>query len=307
MPEVPFVAGVDPGLKTWLRMRESLRASALTNGGKRIETIPQGIKYRQHHYWSETCLAPVDHTSDLVIKSMEQYEELCHTNIKAALKHAIFATHNRFLHYVVLRVPDINVSLDDFGNTALHLTAYHGEFQKMEILLDQPNIRVNELNKSHKTPLLMSIRLPPVEFHKQAIQNKLVIECGADVNVQDHRGWSALHAACLQGNLDLIAMLLRRRAKVHLLDNKNKDPIEYTPSSCREDVEELFRKYIKRRGRVEHLKMWAHIISRQFVVDVFAVAEPFCIKCKRKVKDCETLKLRDYRYWMLVHDRAATC
>lgn len=359
LPEQPFQP-LDDGLKKWLRMRESLRATAAAHHGERVETIPCGIKYKYHQYWTDMHLAPgaapyvaqklglssvdannvlndsktdkdcdsvSDSNSDTdseagvpptgeviclpplvesvrkVVTSIADFEILCRDNVSDAMRYALKCTQSRHLRTVMPYVDDINQVLDSVsGNTALHIAAFDGDREKVEILLTHDDIKVNKLNKRHMTPLLVSIRTPVTGFHVQDIQDMLV-RAGAKLNIASNRGTTPLHQACLMGNLELIALLLSSRAQVYILDQKNKTPLQYVHEDKEEEVQGLFKRYLKKRGKAEHQRMWAHIMSRDLVTAVFQVAEPFCIKCKRKIKDCQTLKLRDYRYWLLVHDR----
>lgn len=360
---------LDDGLKKWLRMRESLRATAAAHKGERMETIPGGIKYKYHNYWSDIHLAPgaapyiarkleaantsvnnnnnakssvddhnhkdpsdtssvSDDNSDAdseagvlpsgeavpvlppvvesmrkVVMSMEDFEVLCRENVSDAMRYALKCTQSRHLRTVLPHVININEVLDRVsGNTALHIVAFDGDREKVEILLTHDDIKVNKLNNHHMTPLFVSIRQPVSGFHVQDIQDML-IKAGAKLNIPSNRGTTALHQACLLGNTELIALLLSSRAMVYILDHKGKTPIQYVPAAKEDEVQDLFKSFLKKRGKAEHQRMWAHIMSRELVTAVFQVAEPFCIKCKRKIKDCQTLKLRNYRYWLLVHDR----
>jgi len=267
--EQKFVAGLDKGLTSWLRMREEIRFNEEKHHGAHIETIPEGIKYKYHSYWNDVSLpvpdtnidtdidmntntdtntdttttsntnTNIDITNDVKIVSMEQFEQLCRNNLKSAMRSALKATHNRFLEYILdLLINNVNIpinkkqikllnkQLDGHGNTALHITAFNGDHQKLDTLLNVPGIKLNILNKHGLTPLFISIRQPMIEFHKKSIQ-QLLIKNGADINIGDSRGFTALHEACLLGNLGLIELLLKNRAHVYVLDKKNKTPIQY--------------------------------------------------------------------------------
>jgi ankyrin repeat protein len=43
---------------------------------------------------------------------------------------------------------------------------------------------------------------------------QLLLERGADINAEDHRGWTALHAAAVNGHVDVVRLLLERGADV---------------------------------------------------------------------------------------------
>lgn len=230
--EQKFVPGLDKGLKAWLRMREEIRSNDEMHRGEHVETIPEGIKYKYHNYWNDISLLKVPKPDDLKIESMEQFEQLCRSNIRLAMRIALKATHNRFLEYALLLVTDINESVDAHGNTALHIAAFNGDAQKLRTILDVFGIKINALNKNKITPLLMSIREPMGEFHKKSIQEQL-IKHGANINLANSRGFTPLHEACLLGNMELIKLLLQNRAHVYILDKKGKVPIQYAHKDVR--------------------------------------------------------------------------
>ena len=88
------------------------------------------------------------------------------------------------------------------------------------------------------------------------------------------------------------------------------------------EVKAVFDANDEYRGKREHSRMWARIMSRQFVkqgniiaskytttsliitiIIVIDISEPSCITCRRKQKDCDLLKRKEYRYWLFVHGR----
>ena len=270
LPEEPFTPGVDPGLKAWLRMRESLRESARKFNGERVETIPNGIKYKYHRYWNDLLLPHITTSANSMstsIKSMDEFHALCSSNVNDAMRYALKASHSRFLLYAMPYVININEALDNHKNTALHIAAFEGDHEKVSILLTHYDINVDALNDRQMTPLFFSIRLPVIGFHPQSIQ-QLLIEHQANVSIENNRGFTSLHQACLHNNIPLIRLLLEHRAKVYILDHKDKVPIEYVSEQYYDEVCALFMKYIKKRGKLEHKRMWAHIMSRQIVKSV---------------------------------------
>ena len=116
--------------------------------------------------------------------------------------------------------------LDDHKNTALHIAAYEGDYEKLELILHHYDLKINALNARRMTALFVSIRTPVPGFHLQRVQ-EILIQFKANVNVQNHKGYTCLHEACLLDNLKLVELLLSNRAKVYVLDKKSKTPIEY--------------------------------------------------------------------------------
>lgn len=54
---------------------------------------------------------------------------------------------------------------------------------------------------------------------------RYLIECNADLDIADSNGWTALHHACLYGDLYTVEMLVKAKASVNKFSNKNLYPI----------------------------------------------------------------------------------
>ena len=50
-------------------------------------------------------------------------------------------------------------------------------------------------------------------------------------------------------------------------------------------------------------KMWARIMSIQFVKDMMYITHPNCPTCKRKLRNCQDIKKSNYRHWLLIHKK----
>lgn len=208
-------------------MRESLRECA--RRGNNVETIPKGIVYKNEQHWRDSIVVPDEPNEDP--KTIKEFEDLMNENIIEAYKKSLQCSHTRFQRMVLSKGIDPNVVIDSEGNTALNFLSYHGDWEKLDLLLKCQGIDVNKSNNHKSTPLMSSIR-NPVQFHPMRIQRAL-LAAEADVNLADCRGCTPLHEACLLGHLELIGILLRRQAKVYVLDRNNKCPIEYTPRHVR--------------------------------------------------------------------------
>lgn len=57
------------------------------------------------------------------------------------------------------------------------------------------------------------------------------ILAGSDVNTKDHAGWSALHEACIYGNLAIAKILLKHGADPNCLSN-NGSRLVLFPFDC---------------------------------------------------------------------------
>uniref|UniRef100_UPI00398F25F6 KN motif and ankyrin repeat domain-containing protein 1a isoform X3 n=1 Tax=Pristiophorus japonicus TaxID=55135 RepID=UPI00398F25F6 len=129
---------------------------------------------------------------------------------------------------------------DGNGNTALHYSVSHSNFEIVKLLLDANVCNVNQQNKAGYTPIMLAA-LAAVENEKdmkivdelfsqgdvnakasQAGQTALMLAvshgrmdmvkalllCGADVNIQDDEGSTALMCASEHGHVEIVKLLL---------------------------------------------------------------------------------------------------
>ncbi|XP_063770004.1 KN motif and ankyrin repeat domain-containing protein 1 [Pseudophryne corroboree] len=129
---------------------------------------------------------------------------------------------------------------DGNGNTALHYSVSHSNFEIVKLLLDADVCNVNHQNKAGYTPIMLAA-LAAVEATKdmqvveelfscgdvnakasQAGQTALMLAvshgridmvkallvCGADVNIQDDEGSTALMCASEHGHVEIVKLLL---------------------------------------------------------------------------------------------------
>lgn len=139
---------------------------------------------------------------------------------------------NQLLEYIV-NMTDIS------GNTALHYALSHGNFDVVSILLDSKVCNINQANAAGYT-CVMLVTLADVrsDTHREVVRRlfqladvnlkakqhgqtalmlavshgrmetvQLLLQCGADVNIQDDDGSTALMCAAEHGHIDMIKLL----------------------------------------------------------------------------------------------------
>ena len=94
---------------------------------------------------------------------------------------------------------------DAKGNTGLHVALLEGMPAAARVLLEQPQIDVNALNKAGESPLMMAALKGNVDVAR------ILIERGAAINKS---GWTPLHYAATGGNVDIMNMLLNKGAQL---------------------------------------------------------------------------------------------
>lgn len=94
---------------------------------------------------------------------------------------------------------------DAKGNTGLHVALLEELPSAARVLLEQPQIDVNVVNKAGENPLMMAALRNNVDVART------LIERGAAINKS---GWTPLHYAVTGGNADIITMLLDKGAQI---------------------------------------------------------------------------------------------
>lgn len=114
------------------------------------------------------------------------------------------------LHKVVNLV-DVN------GNTALHYSVSHGNFDTVSVLLDSKVADVTTLNKAGYTCImLISLAVIQNDTHKAVVQRLFSI---GDVNVRSFQhGQTALMLAVSHGRHDMVQLLVEVGADVNICD-----------------------------------------------------------------------------------------
>ena len=105
---------------------------------------------------------------------------------------------------IVKRSPEVGTILEMGGSTALMFAAQVGDIESAKLLL-LAGARVNDTAADGKSPLVMAV------FAGHGAFASYLLEAGADANAAE-AGYSALHAAVLRGNLNVVNALLANGA-----------------------------------------------------------------------------------------------
>ncbi|XP_073525473.1 KN motif and ankyrin repeat domain-containing protein 1-like [Phyllobates terribilis] len=108
---------------------------------------------------------------------------------------------------------------DGNGNTALHYSVSHSNFEIVRLLLDADVCSVNHQNKAGYTPIMLAA-LAAVEAAKDMQVVEELFSCG-DVNAKaSQAGQTALMLAVSHGRIDMVKALLVCRADVNIQDDE---------------------------------------------------------------------------------------
>ncbi|XP_055372370.1 KN motif and ankyrin repeat domain-containing protein 1 isoform X2 [Condylostylus longicornis] len=122
-----------------------------------------------------------------------------------------FEDYSMLLLKYMVNLTDVN------GNTAMHYAVSHGNFDIVSILLDSKVCNVNQMNNAGYTcVMLVSLAKLKNSAHRTVVQRLFQM---ADVNIRAKKHCqTALMLAVSHGNLDMVEMLLEAGADINIQD-----------------------------------------------------------------------------------------
>lgn len=119
---------------------------------------------------------------------------------------------------VVKETPNVLNAKDQRGSTPLVLACYYNNFEVVEYLIQV----VDNINGATKdgSPLMAAA----VKGYNSIVQ--LLLDAGADPNIEDMNKTTALHYAATFKNYDLVIMLLNSGANPNHKNNINQSPYD---------------------------------------------------------------------------------
>jgi len=79
---------------------------------------------------------------------------------------------------------------------------------------------INSTDRDNRSILMNCIIENKIDFIKELLSYE-----GIDLNIQDNNGYSALHFAVQNGNLDVVSLLLENKADIDVQDNWGNTPL----------------------------------------------------------------------------------
>ncbi|KAK7483501.1 hypothetical protein BaRGS_00025300, partial [Batillaria attramentaria] len=152
---------------------------------------------------------------------------------------------NRLLEYVVNMV-------DNNGNAAIHYCVSHCNFDTVSLLLDTEVCDVKRPNKAGYTPIMLAAlaytgqtALMLAVSHGRTDMVQLLLEEGADCNIQDFDGSTALMCACEHGHTAIVQMLLAQPdCDASLTDNENSTALSIAMEAGHKDIGVILYKHL---------------------------------------------------------------
>ena len=164
----------------------------------------------------------------------------------------------------------------DQGWTCLHVMAEFGHTEIVRDLLGLPEVDVNHRDVGNFTALHIAV----VQACTDVVQ--VLIDAGADIDIQNNVGRSPLHTACESGALEVVKMLVRAGAGVRVRDNDGRTCL--TIAACRghtetvrylvglPEVELNHRDTVKNYTALQYAVEEKHTDAAQVLIDALYVA-----------------------------------
>lgn len=122
--------------------------------------------------------------------------------------------------------PDL--SLPTFkGNSSLHMAVFINDYNILKFMLNHTTIKPNlsVQNEYLETPLHQAAKQSHLDCARVLIEN------GANVNIQDIKGATPLHNSIIGGNLQLVTEIIEARADVNAKNNRYRTPLHLTAAA----------------------------------------------------------------------------
>ena len=152
---------------------------------------------------------------------------------------ALAGRHFQTANFLYLNGAHLDVRGDE-GATPLHSPAWHGDLEMVRVLLDY-KVDVNTRDDVGWAPLHEASN----GAHRARIHNvvqswpdttQLLLECGAEVNMQGLNGSAPLHKAMANGSVEVVRILLKHGANVSAKDNKGRTPLHEAAENGRDEA-----------------------------------------------------------------------
>lgn len=170
---------------------------------------------------------------------------------RTALHSAVLGDRSKLVGLLVEFNTDVNIK-DNSGCTVLHLAAEKNQFDVVKLFIEH-DANVNTQDNKGCTALHKSIRngrldtmsddyneLHLVHCKGQSETAKLLVECGANIDLRDNKGHTALHLAALKGQLDTVKFLTKNRDRdMNVIDNNGRTSLHLAASKGQLEIVKL--------------------------------------------------------------------
>ena len=123
------------------------------------------------------------------------------------------------------RSPDLVNQFAKDGFSLLHLAAFFGHAEMVAYLLEKGG-NPNAVSRNDAHLHVINSAAAQKNHDKSTLCVRLLLESGADPNASQKGGYTATHAAAMNGNLDLLRLLKSRKASFDRKTDDGKSPLD---------------------------------------------------------------------------------
>jgi len=157
------------------------------------------------------------------------------------LMEAIKKNDSEIVKLLINNGANVNIN-DSNGISAFNLAALRNRREILNELLKNDCVLVNQLDLNGNTPLISLLKPKRSQYLVDIIEK--LIKRGADINLKDHSGNTALTYAIQNKNLEVIKLLVTNGGDMNLKNNWFKSPLNYSVSFYNYDCQ----KYLHEKG-----------------------------------------------------------
>ncbi len=131
---------------------------------------------------------------------------------------------------------------DQYGRNPLHTAAFSGDFEVVRNLIEYGLADINATDVYGSTPLHWALGGHNFKDGSPSVL-RLMLEQGADINLQNQIGRTPLHHASVNGMLEFVRLLLEHGADVEVKDSAGKTASQEADDRGHDEVVELLLEY----------------------------------------------------------------
>ncbi len=177
-----------------------------------IEEYNDGYKTNYLHY---AALSGSKEVYDYLLTVLPNREQEKAEYGKSIIHFAATSGNLEFFKYMLTRGFSV-YEKDNFGRSIVH---FAGSEAVLEYILEEFSFDVNEKDDSGRTALFSIFMLENKDQRRKIM--KLLLENGADVNIQTQSGLSPIHQAASFGDYDCVKLLIDNGIDVNVRDSLN--------------------------------------------------------------------------------------
>jgi uncharacterized protein len=139
---------------------------------------------------------------------------------------------------MVAENPDLARAYSSDGWTPLHLACFFGQPEIAELLI----ARGADVNARSRNPMQnMPLHTAVAGRNREAV--RLLLEHGADVKARQHGGWTALHGASQNGDVEMVRLLVGGGAAIDQRADNQQNAMDLAMTKGHQAVVDLLDEY----------------------------------------------------------------